>query len=153
MLLNNSFFISSSGLFDFDMTFLSQALLFFFLSLSITNFFLLPISKTIEERNTYISQILQKVDILVALACEQSEEYTSLLVEERKELNRQNHLLKNYLKIRFQKEVENIQKENQLLINKVKVSFILQSMLKLKSLSKVINEISQSFFNKKISSK
>ncbi len=152
MILYNSFFINKSGLFDFDMTFLSQFLLFFLLSLAITKLFLEPISKKLEERSTYISQNLQKVNISLALSSEKLEDFIALILEEEKELNRKQALSKNYLKHKFQKEIESIQKENQKLINQAKASLSLQSIAKINSLAKPMNEISELFFNKKISS-
>ncbi len=149
IIFNNSFFLSNSGLFDFDMTFLSQALLFLILSLSVRNFFLLPISKGIEERNAYIRYNLQKIDIIIALTSEKVEDYVNLILEEKKELNRQNNLTKNYLKTKFEKEVEEIQKENQKLINKVKVNFLMQSLREFNSLNKNMTEIAKCFFQKK----
>lgn len=151
MVLNNSFFLSSSGLFDFDMTFLSQALLFLILSISVTKLFLQPISKQIEDRNAYINYSLRKLDIFVSLAYEKLEDSIQLIIQEKKELNRQTALVKSYLKTKFENKIEEIQKENKSLLSKVKVSLTIKSLEKVSSLNKSINDIAESFFKNKIS--
>ncbi len=148
MTSNNIFFLANSGLFDFDITFFSQALLFLILSLTVTKFFLEPISKSIENRNAYIKYNLDKIDILIGLASETFEKSIALILEEKKELNRQNTLVKSYLKKKIEKEIQIIQEENQNLIQKVKTSLLLQNIEKVNSLNKSINDIAESFFQK-----
>lgn len=149
MILNNSFFISNNGLFDFDFTFLSEAFLFLLLSISITNFFLLPISKQIEERKNYINYNIRKFDILINLASETIQDSISIILDETKELMRQNNLVKTYSKTKFENEIEKIQDENEQLLRKVKVSFLIKSAEKFSFLNKEINEITESIFQNK----
>jgi F0F1-type ATP synthase membrane subunit b/b' len=151
MVLNNSFFISTNGLFDFDFTFLSQAFLFLLLSISVTNFFLLPISKQIDERNAYISYNIRKLDILINLAYEKIQQSSQIIFDETKELARQSNLVKIYVKSRFEKELDDIQKENTELISKVKTSLVINSMKKFASLNIEIKNITEFFFTKKFS--
>ncbi len=149
MTLNNIFFLANSGLFDFDLTFFSQALLFLVLSLSVTKFFLEPISESIKNRNAYIKYNLDKTNILIAVASEKFENCLVLILEEKKELSRQNNLVKNYLKTKIEKDIQRIQIENQKLIHKVKISLLLQNLEKVNVLNKSIDEIAESFFSKK----
>ncbi len=151
MNLNSSFFISTNGLFDFDFTFLSEAFLFLLLSISVTNLFISPISKQIEERTVYINYNLHKVDILINLAHEEIEKAVKLVNKELKELSRQNNLLKSYIKVSFESEIEKIQKENQKLINRTKASLTLSSMNLFANLNAEINQIAETFFKDKFS--
>lgn len=149
MILNNSFFISTNGLFDFDFTFLSEALLFLLLSISISNFFLLPISKQIDERKNYVNYNIRKLDILIDLASENINELIAFIFEENKELSRHQSIVKNYSKARFEKEISNIQNINESLLKKVKTSFFIQSSKKFSLLNKEIKEVAESIFQNK----
>jgi F0F1-type ATP synthase membrane subunit b/b' len=149
MSLENSFFISVNGLFDFDFTFLTEALLFFILSTAVTNFFLLPISKQIEERNTYINYNINKVNIIVGLTSEKFQESIDIFLLQIDELIRQTNLVKNYTKKKFEKEVQKIEAENKSLLNKVKASLIFESAENFKTLNIKLNQIADSFLIEK----
>ena len=57
MNFSTTFLINASGLFDFDLTFPSEALLFLILATVITNVFLSPISNQLDERYIYIRSL------------------------------------------------------------------------------------------------
>ncbi len=149
MILDNAFLISTNGLFDFDLTFLSEALLFLILSISVTNFFLLPISKQIEERNAYINCNVRKMDIIISLTSEKFQNSIQVILEEIDELVRQTNLVKNYTKNKFEKEIQKIETENKDLINKAKGSLIFKSAESFKLLNTELNQLTDSFFQEK----
>ena len=60
--------ILNGGLFDFDLTFVVQAVLFIILALVTTNVFLSPISKQLDERSEFINYTLRKATILLTFA-------------------------------------------------------------------------------------
>jgi uncharacterized membrane protein len=60
-----TFAINASGLFDFDLTFPTEALLFLILATVVTFIFLSPISKQIDERAEFINYTLRKSTILL----------------------------------------------------------------------------------------
>lgn len=66
----SSFNLSANGLFDFDLTFFLQALIFLIFSLIVTNFFLLPISDIIAKRTEIVALNNQKAAILLSLVAE-----------------------------------------------------------------------------------
>lgn len=66
----SSFNLSANGLFDFDLTFFLQALIFLIFSLIVTNFFLLPISDIIAKRTEIVALNNQKAAILLSLIAE-----------------------------------------------------------------------------------
>lgn len=149
MSIKSSFFLGLNGLFDFDLTFLSEALLFLILSIVVTNFFLLPISDQIEKRNAYISYNIKKMDIIISLAYERIQESIEIIFKEIEELNRQTKLVSNYSKMKFEQKIKEIEKENQNLIIKAKASLISQSAENFKNLSMNANDLAESFFKEK----
>ena len=148
MSLDSSFFLSVNGLFDFDLTFLSEAFLFFLLSISVTQFFLSPISSEIEERAAFIDYSLKKSDIIITLAYESFGESFDLILKEVNELKRQLKLVKEYSTKKFEKEVLFIQKENQEILDKSKAILLLKSAQNFSSLNKDLNLIIENFFKK-----
>ena len=55
----NNFFINAGSLFDFDLTFVAELLLFIILALVVTNKFIGPVSKEINERAEFINYTLE----------------------------------------------------------------------------------------------
>lgn len=70
MVALSSFNLSANGLFDFDLTFFLQALIFLIFSIIVTNFFLLPISEILTKRSELIALNSQKAAILLTLLAE-----------------------------------------------------------------------------------
>jgi len=60
-----TFLLNAGGLFDFDLTFLIEAVLFITLAFVVTNVFLSPISKQLNERSEFINYTLRKATILL----------------------------------------------------------------------------------------
>ena len=111
-----TFFINASGLFDFDLTFPTEALLFLILAVVVTFTFLNPISQQMDERSEFINYTLRKSTILLALGYEKLTTCVGLLTAEIDEMNRQIKLVKNYTNSKFEEEVALVQKENILLV-------------------------------------
>ena len=65
-----SFFLTASGLFDFDLTFPAEATLFIILAVVVTFVFLNPISKQIDSREEFINYNLRKSLILLTFGYE-----------------------------------------------------------------------------------
>ena len=105
-----TFAINASGLFDFDLTFPTEALLFLILATVVTFIFLSPISKQIDERAEFINYTLRKSTILLTFGYEKLSTCVGLLTEEIDEMNRQIKLVKNYTNDKFEDELFLIQK-------------------------------------------
>jgi uncharacterized protein YdcH (DUF465 family) len=147
-----SFFISASGLFDFDLTFPAEAILFIILALVVTFIFLSPISKEIDNREDFINYNLRKSIILVTLGYERLSKCIALLTEETEELNRQIKLVKNYSNLEFEEEISNIQKQNINLLSKLKGKLAIKSAYLFSSVSKDLVLLTDNFFVNKFKS-
>ena len=88
-------FFLNGGLFDFDLTFLAEATLFFILSLVVTFVFLNPITKQVNERVEFIDYTLSKSLILLNFSYKQVTTCAEIFINEIAELNRQVKLTKN----------------------------------------------------------
>jgi hypothetical protein len=153
MNLDSSFFLSVNGLFDFDLTFLSEALLFLILSISVTQLFLTPISKEIEEREAFLEYSLKKSDIIINFAYENFFENFDLLLKEVDELKRQLKLIQKYSQEKFENQITFIQKENESIISKTKTALLIKSAQDFSSLNKDLKFITESFFQNRFQAK
>lgn len=152
MILSQTFFVSSSGLFDFDLTFPTQALLFLILSFVVTSFFISPISKQLDERAEFINYNLRKSTILLAFGYEKLAKCVGLLTEEIDELNRQVKLVKDYTNNQFDKEVEGIQKENLAILNELKGDLTIKSAYIFSTVTKDLDNKTEKFFSQRFQS-
>jgi len=118
--MNISFFLSAGGLFDFDLTFVAEALLFFILALVVTFVFLSPISDQLEKRAESINFTLRKSTILLTFGYEKLSTLTPLLIQEISELNRQLKEIEIYTNSNFEAEILSIQEKSFKIINKLK---------------------------------
>ena len=59
-----SLFLTAGGLFDFDLTFVAEAILFLLLAFVVTFVFLGPVTKQLDERAELINYTLRKSTIL-----------------------------------------------------------------------------------------
>lgn len=150
--MNFSFLISTSGLFDFDFTFFIQAFLFFILALAITFFFLIPISKTLEERSKFINFNLFKSLIIIEFAYEQLIKSITLLSNESIELEREFTILNNELIKKFEQEFLLIKLQNTKLIKIIRGKQLFETIKNYHFLIPEIQTISTSFFKNYIQS-
>jgi len=147
-----SFFLNAGGLFDFDLTFAAEAVLFIILALVVTFGFISPISKQLDERADFINYTLRKSTILLTLGYEKLINSVGLLTEEIGEMNRQMKLTRSYVNSQFENEVLSAQKENSLLLSKLKGNLSIKSAYLFSNLSIDLVTISYKFFDKKFQS-
>jgi len=148
----STFAINASGLFDFDFTFPTEALLFLILATVVTFVFLSPISKQIDERAEFINYTLRKSTILLTFGYEKLSTCVGLLTEEIDELNRQIKLVKNYTNEKFEDELLVIQKENFKILSELKGDLAIKSAYLFANLKSDLISLADKFFIQKFQS-
>jgi len=152
MSFSTTFFLTANGLFDFDLTFPLEAALFILLAVIVTNVFLGPISKQIDERAEFIDFTLRKSVILLTFGYEKLSTCVGLLTEEITEMNRQIKLVRNYTNQKFDDEITSVQKENLQIISKLKGDLSIKSAYLFSNLSDDLNLLTDQFFKKRFQS-
>jgi len=145
-------FFLTGGLFDFDLTFLGEAILFLLFSLVVTFVFLSPISKQLDDRDEFIDFNLRKSTILLNFGYKKLAKSVELLTEEISELNRQVKLTKSYSSTNFENEVATIQQENSKLLSKLKGELSVKSAYLFANIANELTSITETFFIKKFQS-
>jgi hypothetical protein len=143
-----TFLLNTSGLFDFDLTFIIEGILFLILSLIVTFNFLAPISSKLRERLELIDFNSYKSSFLITYAYNELSTYVELLTEELNELNRQLKFIRTYTNIVFENEIIIVQNKNKKLINKLKGDLAIKSGFFLTNMTKNLFLITDSFFIK-----
>jgi hypothetical protein len=144
-----SFLLNAGGLFDFDLTFTAEGILFLLLAFVVTFLFLGPVSRQLNERAEFINYTLRKSSILLTFGYEKLSECLGILSTEIAELNRQLKLTKTYTNSNFENEVLSIQRENTILLTKLKGQLSIQSAFILSTISPELSTFANSFFTKK----
>jgi hypothetical protein len=152
MIFTTTFFINKSNLFDFDLTFVGQLILFTTLALVVTFKFINPISKEIDDRAEFINYTLRKSTILLTFGYEKLADCVLLLSEEINELNRQTKLTREYCNSNFENEVTLVQKENAKLLSKLKGDLAIKSAFLFSNVSSDLGSLTDKFFEKKFKS-
>ena len=152
MTFSTTFLINAGSLFDFDLTFILELLLFILLALVVTNNFIGPISKEIDERAEFINYTLRKSTILLSFGYERLTECVELLTNEINEMNRQVKLTRNFVNENFEKEVALAQSQNSKLLSKVKGDLAIQSACLFSNINDELTFITDKFFIKKFQS-
>jgi len=152
MVFETTFFVNKSNLFDFDLTFVADLILFFLLALVVTFKFIAPISKQIDSRAEFINYTLRKSTILLTFGYERLSECVLLLTEEINEMNRQIKLTRNYCNSNFENEVTLIQKENVKILSKLKGDLSIKSAFLFANISNELAALTDKFFAKKFQS-
>ena len=152
MTFSGTFFLSASGLFDFDLTFVAETILFIILALVVTFVFLNPISKQLDDRADFINFNLRKSTILLTFGYEKLSECVGLLTSEVTEMNRQIKLTKSYTNSNFEEEVLSVQKKNSLLLSKLKGDLSIKSAYLFSNVTTELITLTNSFFTKKFQS-
>ena len=147
MTFSGTFFLTASGLFDFDLTFVAETILFIILAL-----FLNPISKQLDDRADFINFNLRKSTILLTFGYEKLSECVGLLTSEVTEMNRQIKLTKSYTNSNFEEEVLSVQKKNSLLLSKLKGDLSIKSAYLFSNVTSELITLTNSFFTKKFQS-
>jgi hypothetical protein len=151
MIFSVTFFLSG-GLFDFDLTFLGEAILFLLFSFVVTFVFLAPISKQIDDRAEFIDFNLRKSNLLLTFGYNKLSNCVELLTEEVAELNRQTKLTKQYINTQFEEEINSVQKENGKLLSKLKGEVSVKSAYLFYTLTSELATLTENFFIKKFKS-
>ena len=144
--------LTAGGLFDFDLTFVAETLLFIFLALVVTFVFLKPISKQLDDRAEFINYTLRKSTILLTFGYEKLSDCIGLLTQEVSELNRQMKLTRNYTNAGFEEEVLSVQKQNSKLLSKLKVDLSIKSAYLFSNVTGELISLTDTFFAKKFQS-
>ena len=152
MTFSGTFFLTASGLFDFDLTFVAETILFIILALVVTFVFLNPISKQLDDRADFINFNLRKSTILLTFGYEKLSECVGLLTSEVTEMNRQIKLTKSYTNSNFEEEVLIVQKKNSLLLSKLKGDLSIKSAYLFSNVTGELITLTNSFFTKKFQS-
>jgi F0F1-type ATP synthase membrane subunit b/b' len=147
-----SLFLTAGGLFDFDLTFVAEAILFLLLAFVVTFVFLGPVTKQLDERAELINYTLRKSTILLTFGYEKLSNCLELLTLEIAELNRQLKLTRTYTQSHFEEEVNLVQKENGKILSKLKGQLAIQSASILASITPDLNRFIDAFFTKKFQS-
>lgn len=147
-----TFFINASGLFDFDITFPTEALLFLILAGVVTFSFLSPISKQMDERSEFINYTLRKSTILLTFGYEKLTTCVGLLTEEIDEMNRQVKLVKNYTNSKFEEEIGLVQKENMSILSQLKGDLAIKSAYLFSNVTNDLTALTDKFFENKFQS-
>ena len=152
MTFSGTFFLTASGLFDFDLTFVAETILFIILALVVTFVFLNPISKQLDDRADFINFNLRKSTILLTFGYEKLSECVGLLTSEVTEMNRQIKLTKSYTNSYFEEEVLVVQKKNSLLLSRLKGDLSIKSAYLFSNVTSELITLTNNFFTKKFQS-
>lgn len=152
MIFSGTFFLNESGLFDFDLTFVAEGILFIILALVVTFAFVSPISKQLDERAEFINYTLRKSTILLTFGYEKLSECVGLLTEEINEMNRQMKLTRNFTNSHFEEEVISVQKQNLKLLSKLKGDLSIKSAYLFSNVTSELISLTDNFFAKKFQS-
>ena len=146
-----SFFLNG-GLFDFDLTFVGEGILFFIFSLVVTSVFLSPVAKQLDERAEFIDFNLRKSTILLTFGYNKLANCVELLIDEISELTRQTKLTKTFSSTKFETEVNLVQQENSKLLSKLKGELSIKSAYLFSSITTELSTITDKFFVTKFQS-
>jgi F0F1-type ATP synthase membrane subunit b/b' len=147
-----TFFLNVSGLFDFDLTFVIEIILFILLALVVTFVFISPISKQLDERAEFINYTLSKSNILLTFGYERLSTCVGLLTQEIEEMKRQIRLTKALTNSKFEEEIVIVQKHNSKLLSKLKGDLSIKSSYIFSNLTNELVSNTENFFVKKFQS-
>jgi F0F1-type ATP synthase membrane subunit b/b' len=152
MIFSGTFILNESGLFDFDLTFVAEAILFIILALFVTFAFITPITKQLDERAEFINYTLRKSNILLTFGYEKLSECIGLLTQETTEMNRQMKLTRSFTNSHFEEEVGYVQKQNSKLLSKLKGDLSIKSAYLFSNVTSELISLTDKFFAKKFQS-
>lgn len=153
MIFETTLFLSANGLFDFDLTFVLEIILFVLLALVVTFVFIQPISQQIDERTIFIDYTLRKSTIFLTLGYEKLTNCLELLTNEISEMNRQVKVIRKLTEKKFENEVSAVQTENFKLLRKLRKNLAVKSAYLFADLTPQIILLTEKFFEKKFASK
>jgi hypothetical protein len=145
MHFQETLFLAAGGLFDFDLTFGAEAILFLLLAFVVTFVFLSPVSQQLDKRAESINYTLRKSALYLTFGYNKLSSCLDLLTTEVSELNRQLKLTKTYTTDNFENEINDFQKENGKLLSKLKGTLSVQSAFLLSSIEGELTFLTDSF--------
>jgi F0F1-type ATP synthase membrane subunit b/b' len=140
-------------LFDFDLTFLSEIILFLFFSVIVTFFFLAPISSILKFRTEVVNEQLTTASLLLTFGNEKLFQNTKMIRKEIAELTRQLNLVKNTSTSLFETEISDFQQKNTRLLKKLKGNLALKSSVLIQKITKNLTSLTDTFFHTKFQSR
>ena len=149
MIFSETFLLNESGLFDFDFTFVIEAIEFILFSLVVTFCFISPISKQLDERAEFINTALRKSSLLLTFGYERLVTCVGLLTSEINELTRQVKLTKSYSNEKFENEVLFVQQQNGKILSKLKGDLSIKSAYLFSNITSELTSLTNAFFAKK----
>jgi preprotein translocase subunit YajC len=141
-----TFLINASGLFDFDLTLPTEALLFLILAAVVTFLFLSPISKQMDERSEFINTTLSNSRIFLIVAYDGLTTSVELLTDEVNEMNRQIKLIKEYTNTNFEEEICFIQDEHSVILDQLQADLAVQSAYLVSNMAEDLTSLVDTFF-------
>jgi hypothetical protein len=148
MIFSGTFFLNASGLFDFDLTFVAETILFIILALVVTFAFISPISEQLGTRQRDINTDLRTSILLFTRGYDRLAEAVDLLTSETNELNRQLKLTKNLTNSSFEEEVLSVQEQNSILLSKFRVDLSIKSACIFSNIRSELIPLTDKFFKK-----
>jgi hypothetical protein len=142
-------FFLNGGLFDFDLTFIAEGILFVLFSLVVTFVFITPVSQQLYKRAIFIDSNLRKSNFFLAFGNKKFSLFIGVLTEEVKELNRQIKLTKDYTNTQFEEEISFVKKENGKLLSQLKGEIAVKSALLLSAIAEELYTLTDAFFVKR----
>lgn len=147
----NTLLFAVNGLFDFDLTFPLEALLFAFFSFFLTSFFLNPLSKQINQREIFLEYGLKKAILFFNLGYEELTSCIEIVTDEIEELERQTSRCKEILSEKFEKEILTLQKESSQIVTEAKGELKIRSTYLFPVFLPEFSKTTDFFFIKKLS--
>jgi hypothetical protein len=152
MIFSGTFILNESGLFDFDLTFVAETILFIILALVVTFSFISPITKQLDERAEFINYSLRKSTILLTFGYEKLSECIGLLTQEITEMNRQMKLTRSFTNSHFEEEIVSVQTQNLKLLSKLKGDLSIKSAYLFSNVTSELSSLTTKFFAVKFQS-
>lgn len=149
MIFSETLLLNASGLFDFDFTFVIEAIEFILFSLVVTFCFISPISKQLDDRAEFINTALRKSTLLLTFGYEKLVTCVGLLTSEINELTRQVKLTKSYSNEQFESEVLFVQQQNGKILSKLKGDLSIKSAYLFSNITSELTSLTNAFFAKK----
>lgn len=144
--INTTFLVSQSGFFDFDLTFLIEALFFLLLACATTFFFIRPISNILELRATSIELNIKKSALLIFLGSENLSVILAILLEEIQEMNRQRDVAIESLEACLNKEIKFVENSNLSLLKNLQGNLFIKSAHAFSLVSEEISLSANNYF-------
>lgn len=146
------FLLNAGGLFDFDLTFGAEGILFLLLAFVVTFVFLKPISAELASRAKFINSTISTASFFLGSGYLTSLNSVFLLTQEMSELLRQVKLTKEFTQATFETEIEMVQDFQNSFLKKLKGTMLMQSAYFMSKTNKQLKTLTANYFTKKYQS-